>query len=308
MWGRRIIYLLSLAGCGIFHFAYRGWVSWMALLTVAGLPWLSLALSLPGMLTLKIIPQIPDKVVLGTPVKVQLMGSTWFPIPVFRCCLMIRRATTGQTWKQKKARELPTDHCGALVMAPCRIRVFDYLGLFKLPRRLRAEKTLIVRPTPLRPDTVPDLERYLARRWRPKPGGGYSENHELRLYRPGDSLGLVHWKLTAKTGKLILREPMEPIRGQAVVTMDLSGSPQLLDGKFGRLLWMGGYLLERQVPFTLQVLTGQGPAVHHIDTPQALDRAVDALLCCPPVSSGSIRDRKITASWHYHLGGDGDES
>ena len=59
----------------------------------------------------------------------------------------------------------------------------------------------------------PDLDRYIARAWKPKSGGVCRRNHELRLYRPGDSLNQVHWKLTAKTGKWMIRQPMEPQRG-----------------------------------------------------------------------------------------------
>ena len=54
MAGRRLIYLTVLSGCGIFYIAYGEWLSYLALMLVLMLPWLSLLLSLPAMLSLRI--------------------------------------------------------------------------------------------------------------------------------------------------------------------------------------------------------------------------------------------------------------
>ena len=187
-------------------------------------------------------------------------------------------------------------------------RVCDYLGLFRFHAKTAEPKTLLVRPAPLPVKEPPDLKRFLARAWKPKPGGGYSENHELRLYRPGDNLNQVHWKLSAKTGNLTLREPMEPQRGLVLLTMTLRGSPEELDRKFGRLLWLGTFLLEQEVPFEIRALTGSGIRSLAVDSPLALTRAIDKLLCDPAAAEGSIRDQNYAASWQYHIGGQPDEA
>ena len=118
----------------------------------------------------------------------------------------------------------------------------------------------------------------------------------------------VHWKLSAKTGKLILREPMQPIRGRMLVTMNLHGTPAELDQKFGQLLWLGDYLLGKELGFDLRVLTAQGVLTRHITDKKSLQNAVDALLCAAPVQQGDMRRMPDTASWHYHIGGDPDET
>ena len=51
MWKRRIIYLSALLWCLVFYGFYREWFSWVLLLTVLLLPWFSLAVSLPALLT-----------------------------------------------------------------------------------------------------------------------------------------------------------------------------------------------------------------------------------------------------------------
>ena len=80
----------------------------------------------------------------------------------------------------------------------------------------------------------------------------------MRLYRPGDSLNQVHWKLTAKTGKLVVREALEPQLGRMLLTMNLRGNPDILDRKFAELLWMGRHLTELGMRFEIHALTGFG--------------------------------------------------
>jgi hypothetical protein len=94
-------------------------------------------------------------------------------------------------------------------------------------------------------DDLPSLARYAGRAWKPKPGGGFAENHEIRLYRPGDKMNQIHWKLSSKMNKLMVREAMEPVQDRVLVEMILRGTPEELDRKFGRLLWTGNYLLEQ---------------------------------------------------------------
>lgn len=304
MFGHRVWYLAALAGCGIFYIAYGEWFSWVALLIVLGLPWLSLLLSLPAIVSFRTRPGGAETLTVGEEGDLWLLGSSRFPLPPFRGKLYLHPYMTGQRSRFRPASGIPTGHCGGFRVTVEKARVCDYLGLFAFPVTNREEKNLLVRPVPLAVPEPPDLKRFIARAWRPKPGGGFAENHELRLYRPGDSLNQVHWKLSAKTGKLTIREPMEPRRGLVLLTMTLRGTPEELDRKLGRLLWLGGYLLERDVAFELRVLTGEGIRAFPIDREQTLTRAVDTLLCSPCAAEGSIRDKAYTASWQYHIGGE----
>ncbi|MBQ7801060.1 MAG: DUF58 domain-containing protein [Oscillospiraceae bacterium] len=308
MAGRRALYLAALAGCLVFYVFYQKWFSWIVLLAVAGLPWLSLLLSLPAMVTYRLEPEAPAGLKTGGRAKLRIRGVCSMPHPPAKVKLRLTRPITGESWVLKPGAYLPTGHCGGLVIQPVRAGVYDYLGLFRRKLRKIDAATAIVWPAPLKMKVPPDLSRYLARSWRPKFGGGYAENHELRLYRPGDGLNQVHWKLSAKTGKLIIREAMEPERGLVLLTMDLCGTAEELDRKFGRLLWLGNYLLERGIPFQLRALTGEGPEVWPVAGEQDLRKAAAALLCREPAVSGSIRDRSVAASWQYHIGGDPDEA
>ena len=307
MAGRRSIYLAAVLGCLVFYIAYQEWMAWILLLAVLGLPWFSLLLSLPAMLTFRAGISAPTHIPMHTPAKAQLVGQSHFPTPPFKGRIRFHRITTGDTWVKKREDMLPTEHCGGIAMEPVRVWVCDYLGLFSFPVRKRSSAFTVIRPKPLPLPEQPDLSKFLAHAWRPKSGGGYSENHELRLYRPGDSLNQVHWKLTAKTGKLILREPMEPVRGQVLVTMHLRGDAPALDRKFGQLLWLGNYLLERNIRFELTVLTGEGVFSQSVTDHQLLTEAIDILLHRPPAEADTQLPT-IFAAWQHHVGGDGFEA
>ena len=215
---------------------------------------------------------------------------------------------TGAEYRMQPNALLPTDHCGALVCHSPGYDVYDLLGLFRLRLRRLPPKRIIIRPQPVEWNRFDDLDRRLARSWRPKYGGGFSENHELRLYRPGDGLNQVHWKLSAKTGKLIIREPMIPNIGKVLLSLDLSGTPDQLDLKLGRLLWMGRWLLDKGLRWSLHALTGDGLMQYVIGSDTDLVNALDALLCSSTVTDGTASAEVGAATWHCHIGGDPDEA
>ena len=303
-----MVYLAALAGCGVFYIAYGEWFSFLALVCLLGLPWLSLLVSLPAILCFQMSPAGPEVLTLGETEELWLLGTDPLPMPPFRGKIILRRCITAEQWRYKVGRGLYADHCGGIVATVEKGRICDYLGLFSFPVRKKAQKLLLIRPEPVSIPNLPDLQRYLAGAWRPKFGGGFAENHELRLYRPGDSLNQVHWKLSAKTGKLILREPMEPERGLVLLTMNLRGTGEELNRKFGRLLWLGSYLLEQNVHFEIRALTEKGIEQFPVTAEPELTKAIDSLLCARAAAEGDIRERSYRASWQYHIGGGPDES
>lgn len=303
MTGRRIIYLACLAGSLVFYIFYQQWMSWILLLTVLALPWVSLLLSLPAMWQFRCEVECPRFVRLGDEAWVSLWGLSGLPQPLFLGRIAVENLITGEKFHQNPRKPLPTAHCGSFRIRAEKVRVCDYLGLFAFPARKVPERTTIVRPLPLHMENPPDLSRYIARSWRPKFGGGFAENHELRLYRPGDSLNQVHWKLSAKTGDLILREPMEPNRGLVLITMDLSGDPDEIDRKFGRLLTVSRHLLENGLRHEIRVLTADGAVSCRVSNETELTAGVDKFLCCPAAPEGSLLDAETGASWQFHIGG-----
>lgn len=301
------MYLVLLSAALVFYWAYREWLSWLLLMALVWLPWLSLALSLPAIVTCRLRVSCPAETPMGESAQLSVIGKCALPLPQVKSTLIVKNQLTGQQWKLKNGEKLPADHVGRLHISMAKARCADYLGLFWIPVRHKKDGRLLIRPKPEPVEPAPDLSRYLSTAFQPKSGGGFSENHELRLYRPGDSLRQVHWKLSAKTGKLVYREPMEALRGKAILTLHLSGSPAELDSKLGKLQYISLYLLERDVPHRICCLTGRGMLSLNVNHAADALAAQTAILGCPAAAP----DAQVlwpAAAWRYHIGGDGNEA
>jgi len=307
MWWRRIVYLASLLCCLVFYSFYREWFSWFLLVSVVTLPWFSLLISLPGMLTVKANLRCPESVRLGTPMRTALQLKALLPAPPLRCTIRLENSLNGERYLGKPGERIPTDHCGLITISYPHMFVYDYLGLFS--RRLHREesKTIYILPKPIA-GTLPALSDGAAVGvLRPKPGGGYSEHHDLRLYRPGDELRHIHWKMTAKTGKLIYREPMEPALKGHVLTVSLFGTSEQLDQKLGKLLWTCQNLLQQDQPHEVRCLTGKGILQFSITDNHSLEQCIHTLLSTPK----ALEDESMTTGdvlWHHHIGGESHEA
>lgn len=305
---RWCVYLAALLGSLIFFMANQGWLAWLLLMAVVWLPLVSLLLSLPAMLTIQVEAGTCGVVPTATPVVLQTKVRCALPVSFYRCRVRVTRMTTGERRFLRIGDSMPTDHCGQLECKPDKSWVYDYLCLFRFPIRRIQGSVLTVRPDPVEIPLQKELDALLSRSWRPKPGGGYAENHELRLYRPGDSLNQVHWKLTAKTGKLTVREAMEPALCRVLLTLELRGDETQLDQKLGKLLWLGSHLLEMGMHFELHALTANGVQNVKIDSEQTLLQTLDMLLGSPAAQENTVLTQPAWASWHYHIGGGTDEA
>lgn len=308
MFARRTVYLALVLGLLSYYIAAGTWLSWILLLAVLGVPWFSLLVSLPAIRQFRLSTTGADTVQLGDRVHLWLLGSCPMPMPPFRGDIRLKSCLTGEVFRYSPDKGFSPAHCGGYRAAVEKARVYDYMKLFSFRCRKVRDDMVVVRPRPVPITDAPVPESSDANNWIPKHGGGFSENHELRPYRPGDSLNQIHWKLSAKTGDLILREPMEAVRSRTLLTMDLSGTAEELDRKLGRFLWMGDYLLEKNFIFDLRVLTAEGILSYSVEHREDLLHTLDTLLCSGPAKEGSIRERAFDAGWQYHIGGRADEN
>lgn len=297
---RWLLYLAALAGCTVFLFTYRQQYAWVIFLAVLCLPALSFLVSLSMMLNVKLQLTLPSHCTIGDAIPVS--GNIYGPLGMPLVCWQIQIGK--KLYKPNSL--LPTQHCGVVVYRPAKVRIYDCLGLcFWIPLRQKNYR-LFVRPKPIPVSNLPELQRRFSHSWRPKPGGGLAENHELRLYRPGDSLNQIHWKLSAKTGKYIIREAMEPNGRQATLALSLGGTREEMDRKLGRLLWLGTHLLEKDLRFCIRAKTGHQILQLFPDSPDALLLAIDQLLALPPAAIDGPEDDFHTSRL-YTIGGEPDE-
>lgn len=309
----RLCYLAGLAVALLFHAFYFGWFSWFVLMTVILLPLFSLLVSIPAMAQMELSLELPQRTRQGGRIYLGLRGSSGrFPMPKCRFRLTVTNCLSGQSISV--GQTLPaggrwylnpdTTHCGQVTCAVTKGRVYDYLGLFSVPLRHKPSASVLVCPVAEEPRELPNLNRFLNRRSRPKPGGGFAEEHELREYRPGDPLRQVHWKLSVKTDSLILREAQEPVRERTLLTLDLRGTPHGLDRILSNLVWLSRWLLEHD---TVHGIAWTDPAdglvQAEVTCPEDLTAVLDKLLCSTPDEGlPSLAHRRFPGvSWRYHL-------
>ena len=306
MWWRRIVYCAALLGCLVFYGFYREWFSWFLLMTVVLLPLFSLAISLPAMLTAQAGLRCPESGRVGVPIRTALEVKCKYPAPPVSCRIRLHNCLTDRRYVGLPGERIPTEHCGLMRISYDRLFVYDYLGLFC--RRLRKGDSCVVyiMPKPVTAVLPPQTSAQTALGYRPKPGGGFSEEHDLRLYRPGDDLRGIHWKLAAKTGKLIYREPIEPIKNGYLLTATLSGKPAQIDRKLGQLVWISQAFTKQQIDHEILCHTGDGSVRFPVTDSAALEEGMRRLLRSSPVKEESSREQDVTC--HRTIGGGADEA
>lgn len=257
-----LTYLL-IVGCAlVFRLAYLGWFGPYLLSAVILLPPLYLALSLPSMLGVSLSIQAPDPIRRKTSGEmiVQFQTRRHRPVGKIRLRLRYENLHTGRVLRSNylfdavgvcEARlPLPTDDCGVMLLSVEDMRCSDCFGLFSLRRRCPDVVRCCVLPDPQQPDSAVTLQKPADQsiRLKPKYGGGFAEDHEMRPYRPGDSINAIHWKLSAKTEDLIVREPMVPDNDKIYLVLEQAGPD---DRGLQSLCWLSEQLCDMEVPHVI---------------------------------------------------------
>lgn len=321
MCANRLLYLAALVLSAVFYAYYTSWVSWYLLLLMLCLPVFSLLCSLPALLSTRIEADIPAFQARGRSavLSITLRCKGQFTAP--RCRLVLEETDCltggrrcerlelfhGSLWQDA----LPTAHCGAFSYRLQRGKIYDYLGLFSFRIQLPQELFFTVEPVPVPMDPVPELDMSGTPAYKPKPGGGFSEVHELREYRPGDPLRDIHWKMSAKAGTPIVREAQEAERSRVLISLDLPLSRSELDRTLDQLIWLSASLLEHGLPHSICYTDAESLALRlsDIQTPNDLKTLTRTLLRQKlPESAHSLARRAFPqAGLRFHLGTVGGE-
>lgn len=118
------------------------------------------------------------------------------------------------------AYDLDTSRRGLLDAGPLRLVRRDPFGLVSAERVVGGVATVAVRPRRLHLRMLPsgrlrDLEGPTR-----EVSEGSSSFHQLREYVPGDDLRHIHWRTTARTGELVVKELVDTTRPEVVVILD----------------------------------------------------------------------------------------
>lgn len=114
-----------------------------------------------------------------------------------------------------------------------------------------------------------------------KPGSDQSELFAIREYKPGDSPKAVHWKQSAKTDKLMVREFSLPVNSSLVLLLELSQDTEEAIERCAAC-WLGSaaYLAENGIPCNLAWYDAGLGRIHvrEIFAPEDLSLAEEELL------------------------------
>lgn len=301
---RRVLYAAALLGAVLFQIYSTGYVAAFLLALTVALPVLSLALSLPAMLGCR-VQVAPERggVTRGEKTFWVVAVENRRRLPVSRITVKLETANRMTGWADRRRLRLsgassperlafPADtaHCGMLACRALRVSVCDSLGLFSLRRRAAGAALLPVLPAAADAPELPALDAQCrgGTTLQVRRGGGAGEDYDLRPYRPGDPVRLIHWKLSSKRGEWIFREILEARQVVPLLTLDHVGAPEQMDRLLDRLYALSGALLERQrdhVICWLEPLTG-ALREYRISGQRELQRCLDALLSDPAPAAG----------------------
>lgn len=318
MTSHRITYLFTLVICVIFYAYYVGYFSFYLLLLVVLLPFFSLALSLPSMLGLSVRLRAPAELRRGVRgyVVMELREKHWLPVAKLRVKAVQSMPAYGEKTQRSMAYyaftnaavelDISTEHCHVVEYSIEKLRVSDYLDLFSFPVPVPPKVSVTVLPLPCPPHPEPELppEAINSASLRPKQGGGFAEDHDLREYREGDPIRTVHWKLSSKRDDLIVREPLVPERREMVVTVDLPAEPSARDQVLDNLTWLSQGLLKHELPHAVRWIDQEDNVKSRmIEGEDHLEKLLIALIHSGVVSSltRSAYGLGRGADWHYHL-------
>ncbi|WP_405374891.1 MULTISPECIES: DUF58 domain-containing protein [unclassified Microbacterium] len=147
-----------------------------------------------------------------------LPAEVVLPVGSGRGLFQVPRLQSGEQHEELFA--IPTTARGVLSIGPVSVLRGDPLGLFERTNDRRQAVDLFVHP---RTSNLEGLSLGLMRDLEGLPDQHLARDdvsfHALREYQPGDDLRHVHWKSTARTGTLMVREYEQTRRSHFVVAL-----------------------------------------------------------------------------------------
>lgn len=187
---------------------------------------------------------------------------------------------------------LPTDRRGVFDLPPLEVTRADPFALARSTRRYGATERLLVYPRllPLRPLRT-GHDRSLEGPDSETAEEGTITFHRIREYATGDDLRMIHWRSTARAGRLMVRHNVDTAEPLTVVLLDLRPSGYS-SASFETAVEMAASAVVAagggRSPVELRTTDGNrlgGPEGHDV---QGL---VDHLAAVQPVADGSVNEQ-----------------
>lgn len=284
----RIAYLYTLLLSFVFFVLFDLYLLHLFLIFLVLLPLLSLLLAVPACRALRYRIEIEDDIVPKGLCSVHLAAKNGSVFPCARVRFLLhRRNALGRFHGQYTdlsedtvqcslgARGLITlqpmiklAHCGRVDLNIRRVYVCDLLGLFCLPVSAKNGTSdscsIYVLPElqsrTIQTDEAADLGLDSATYSTEKAGNDPSEIFQLRDYREGDPRHSVHWKLSSRMNRLIVREFGLPLNASLHFLLELraGADPAAAEAMLGAVLAFSEHLMARKVTHSVSWLGEEG--------------------------------------------------
>jgi uncharacterized protein (DUF58 family) len=245
----RLSYLLLLAGIFILHVMLVDYLSSFVFLFFLLLPGVSLlvtaAFCRDSLVVIKTGAVTAAKGDLLS-IEVSVTNPSWLPVRT-RVELLIHNELTGDAEREllvlmtgrrggSVTQALSFARAGRVRLSIERTGVYDLLGLvcLKTKRANRMSAGILVLPDIVETagigsdgGALHDIENDGL--MQVVKGDDPSELYDIREYRPGDRVTRIHWKLSDKSGRLMVKELGRVLAGDALVMLDLNGGAEEAD-------------------------------------------------------------------------------
>ncbi|MCI8318585.1 MAG: DUF58 domain-containing protein [Lachnospiraceae bacterium] len=240
-------------------------------------------------------------------VQLQVTNPTRFPVGELKAWLVLRDiqnenrmpilVRTGAAGRGTDAWQttLTPEHCGVLELSVTEIRIFDYIGLWSAKgTRLPGSRLVSVLPR-ICPEALPGKRCVTETMASAEENVTGSERDtqevcDTRLYQRGDTLRMVHWKLSAKENDLLVKEFSTAAKTAQMIVADSSCEhPEAVtlearDLFYERIGAFAAGLLENNQPCEILWYSSAEQAVNmeRVESEESLYRALEALLGAVP--------------------------
>ena len=247
----------------------------------------------------------PEQPVFG---EITVKNSCRCPFPVLRAVVETRNLFTGETAEDAVALIVPGRgavsssiraafaHCGKTAVTVKSLKVYDYFGMAALsvPKELSQYALILPELFPMDVTVVksgvsePECDRFSPY----KAGNDPSETFAVRDYEPGDALRSIHWKLTGKYDRLMIREASLPVNESVLIlfervcpTGQRRTSPSARHASGEILLSLSHRLTEMNLAHTVGWLRSENGTFvgHRIDSEESFQLILPEILSVPEI-------------------------
>ena len=244
MWKRKIAWLIVIVCACIMYLFENNAGTLIVLISVTVIPGLMIILSklVVGCIKIKLV--LPDNIQKNQVVYGKLLVENRSLVFVLnaKCKIAYHNELTGEIIEHlihfgiggKKEEsisfELTVDHCGNITVKIRDCYVQDVFGIQSFEIHEHVKKNFVILPNTFNSEIqlsqgtaiVTDSDKYSMT----KHGSDPSEIFNIREYIPGDLVKRIHWKLSQKNDKLMVRELSLPIINQVLLLIETSILPE----------------------------------------------------------------------------------